>query len=438
MRVTYSVTIDNVECAYFDQVEKLRDFGSRNRESIAQLVWAFFHYWAYCHDYTNDVISVRTGSTLSKRAKDWTRRIGNDRHLICIEDPFELSHDLGRVVDKYSIRVLREEFERAAEILQYDPNPRAKLFEPYIRFLISGLIKIESIAKDISSSSLSLRSGIMAEEETREVHPLPEILVLGPPAVFETYEKEFCSKFRTIRPWESTLPLSEFLSAYANDTSAVFAGLNHIDLTECSRRQISVANASTVLSADVADLAVGLILDVMRKISAANRFVKDGFWPKAGDYPFGSKFGGKKVGIVGLGSIGLEAFYIDVHYLAAISDVIVIYCALTEQTDHLINREVLLALGKKGFIVNIARGAIIDEKQLVLCLQQGLIAGAGLDVFENEPYVPEVLFSLHNVVLSPHRVAFTEESFQDSYEIATGYLEAFFSNKPLLSPVLSK
>lgn len=64
MRVTYSVTIDNVECAYFDQVEKLRDFGSRNRESIAQLVWAFFHYWAYCHDYTNDVISVRTGSTL--------------------------------------------------------------------------------------------------------------------------------------------------------------------------------------------------------------------------------------------------------------------------------------------------------------------------------------------------------------------------------------
>lgn len=133
MDVTYSVTIDNVECAFFDQVEKLRDFGSRNRESISQLVWAFFHYWAYCHDYTNDVISVRTGSTLSKRTKDWTRRIGNDRHLICIEDPFELSHDLGRVVDKYSIRVLREEFERAAEILQYDPNPCVKLFEPYIR-----------------------------------------------------------------------------------------------------------------------------------------------------------------------------------------------------------------------------------------------------------------------------------------------------------------
>ncbi|XP_011069389.1 UTP:RNA uridylyltransferase 1-like [Sesamum indicum] len=132
MRATYFATLENVECSYFDQVEKLRNFGARNGEGVAHLVWAFFHYWAYCHDYTNDVISVRTGSTLSKRAKDWTRRVGNDRHLICIEDPFEVSHDLGRVVDKYSIRVLREEFERAAEIMQNDPNPFLTLFEPYI------------------------------------------------------------------------------------------------------------------------------------------------------------------------------------------------------------------------------------------------------------------------------------------------------------------
>ncbi|PSS13993.1 UTP:RNA uridylyltransferase [Actinidia chinensis var. chinensis] len=132
MERTYVVNVDNIECAYFDQVEKLSGFGSPNRESIAQLVWAFFNYWAYCHDYANDVISVRTGSMLSKRVKDWTRRIGNDRHLICIEDPFETSHDLGRVVDKYSIKVLREEFERAAEIMQHDPNPCVKLFDPYI------------------------------------------------------------------------------------------------------------------------------------------------------------------------------------------------------------------------------------------------------------------------------------------------------------------
>ncbi|XP_038979270.1 UTP:RNA uridylyltransferase 1-like [Phoenix dactylifera] len=131
LEATYAVTVDNVECAYFDQVEKLHDFSARNKESIARLLWAFFQYWAYHHDYTNDVISVRTGSIISKQAKDWTRRIGNDRHLICIEDPFEISHDLGRVVDKYSIKILREEFERAADILQYDRNPSVTLFEPY-------------------------------------------------------------------------------------------------------------------------------------------------------------------------------------------------------------------------------------------------------------------------------------------------------------------
>ncbi|OMO65456.1 PAP/25A-associated [Corchorus olitorius] len=132
METTYSVTVDDIECAYFDQVEKLRNFGSANKETVAQLVWAFFNYWAYGHDYANSVISVRTGSIISKREKDWTRRIGNDRHLICIEDPFETSHDLGRVVDKFSIRVLREEFERAADIMQYDPNPCVTLFEPYV------------------------------------------------------------------------------------------------------------------------------------------------------------------------------------------------------------------------------------------------------------------------------------------------------------------
>ncbi|KAI9110153.1 hypothetical protein K1719_019194 [Acacia pycnantha] len=132
METTYSVTVDDIKCGYFNEVEKLRDFGRHNNETIAQLVWGFFFYWAYCHDYADSVISVRTGNIISKREKDWTRRIGNDRHLICIEDPFELSHDLGRVVDKSSIKVLREEFERAADILQYDSNPCVKLFEPYV------------------------------------------------------------------------------------------------------------------------------------------------------------------------------------------------------------------------------------------------------------------------------------------------------------------
>ncbi|KAJ6831424.1 UTP:RNA uridylyltransferase 1 isoform X2 [Iris pallida] len=127
LEATCVVTIDGTTCAYFDQVDRLRNFGVQNNESVARLLWGFFQYWAYYHDYANDVISVRTGRLISKQMKDWTRRIGNDRHLICIEDPFETSHDLGRVVDKYSIRILREEFERAADILQYDPNPSDSL-----------------------------------------------------------------------------------------------------------------------------------------------------------------------------------------------------------------------------------------------------------------------------------------------------------------------
>ncbi|XP_047342676.1 UTP:RNA uridylyltransferase 1-like [Impatiens glandulifera] len=132
MEATYSVYVEDIHVSYFDKVEKLSGFGSANRETIAKLVWSFFNYWAYFHDYTHNVISVGNGCLLRKFDKDWTRRIGNDRHLICIEDPFERSHDLGRVVDKRSIKVLREEFERAADIMQNAPNPFVALFEPYI------------------------------------------------------------------------------------------------------------------------------------------------------------------------------------------------------------------------------------------------------------------------------------------------------------------
>ncbi|KAK4476542.1 hypothetical protein RD792_015698 [Penstemon davidsonii] len=314
----------------------------------------------------------------------------------------------------------------------------------------------------------------------------PEIIVLGPPTIFVRYEREFCSRFHVLKPWESPLPLAQFLEAHAQNTRAALcggmfalsaavlhhlpslrmvattsAGLNHIDLLECRRRGISVANAPAIFSADVADLAVGLLLDVLRKISAGNRFVKNGLWPKQGGaYPLGFKLGGKHVGIVGLGSIGLEvakrleafgctisyhsrkkkpfvsySFYSNIHELATTSHILILCCALNEETHHMINREVLMALGKEGVIINIARGAVLDEKELVRCLQHGDIAGAGLDVFENEPHVPKELLVLDNAVLSPHCAVFTEESFGDLYELMSGNLEAFFSDKPLLSLV---
>ncbi|KAL8541276.1 hypothetical protein ACS0TY_002499 [Phlomoides rotata] len=315
-----------------------------------------------------------------------------------------------------------------------------------------------------------------------DVQQLPEIIVFGPPTIFGHYEKEFNSRFRVLKPWESPLPLSQFLEAQAHNTRAALcgatasltaavlcslpslrlivatsAGLDHIDLIECRRQGIAVAYAASLFSADVADFAVGLLLDVLRKISAGNRFVKNGLWPVRGDYPLGVKLGGKRVGIVGLGSIGFEvakrleafgceisyhsrekkscAFYPSIHELAAKSDILAICCALTEQTHHMINRDVMLALGKEGVIVNIARGGVIEEKALVACLQRAEIGGAGLDVFEHEPRLPKELLQLDNVVLSPHAAVLTQESMEDLYHLLVANFQAFFSNKPLISPV---
>ncbi|KAL4621717.1 hypothetical protein ACB092_06G249500 [Castanea dentata] len=318
---------------------------------------------------------------------------------------------------------------------------------------------------------------------------LPQVLVVRPPESFSLYQSQCSHKFHFLKAWESPLPLDQFLSTHARNVQAMLScgifpikadllchlpslrlvvtpssGLNHIDLSECRRRGVTVAYAGSVASCDVADLAVGLRIDVLRKISVADRYVKQGLWASKTSYPIplGSKLKGKRIGIIGLGSIGQEVatrfeafgcsisynsrkqkpsfsypFYSSVFELATNSDALVICCGLSDQTHHLINKEVLLALGKEGVIINVGRGAIIDEKEMVQCLVQGDIGGAGLDVFENEPNVPKELFALDNVVLSPHRAAFTHETLASMRELAIGNLEAFFLNKPLLSQVMN-
>ncbi|KAJ3706168.1 hypothetical protein LUZ61_009873 [Rhynchospora tenuis] len=168
------------------------------------------------------------------------------------------------------------------------------------------------------------------------------------------------------------------------------AGVNHINFEECQRRGVQVANVGETHSRNVADYAVGLLIDVMRRITMSDQYLRNGLWVKQGDYPLGSKLGGKRVGIVGLGSIGsaiakrLEAFGCKISYLsrkpkptvsyryipnicdlAAESDILVVSCSLTKETHHIVNKEVLQALGKEGIIINIGRGAHIDEPELV-------------------------------------------------------------------------
>ncbi|KAI8025357.1 Glyoxylate/hydroxypyruvate reductase HPR3 [Camellia lanceoleosa] len=323
------------------------------------------------------------------------------------------------------------------------------------------------------------------QEQEQEQELPPQVLVLSPPPVFTAFQHNFSAKFRILKAYESPLSTDLFLANYAHSVRAVLCsgrtpitadllrrlpslqlvvtdstGINNIDLPECRRQRISVANAGSVFSKDVADFAVGLLIDVMRRISASDRFVRRHLWSTHGDLPLASKLEGKRVGIIGLGSIGTEVakrleafgciisynsktkkpnvtypFHPNVSQLASNSDVLIICSSLTDQTRHMINREVMSALGKGGVIINVGRGAIINEKELVECLVEGEIGGAGLDVFENEPTVPKELFGLDNVVLSPHRAAFTEESFFDCSQLVIANLEAFFGNRPLLTPV---
>ncbi|TYI19498.1 hypothetical protein ES332_A07G168500v1 [Gossypium tomentosum] len=295
---------------------------------------------------------------------------------------------------------------------------------------------------------------------------LPYVLILKPPTAFSIFGDHFfhSPKFQFLKPFESPLPLPQFLLTHAQSVQAILTsasgsvtadtirllprlglvvttsqGINHIDLSECRRRGIAVAGAGTIFSTDCADSAVGLLLDVLRKVSAANRYVKQGLWSTQGNYPLGYKLGGKQVGIVGLGSIRCSisynsrskkpsvpyTFYPNVVELAVNCDALIICCALTDETHHLIGKEVLSALGKDGVIINIARGPIIDEKELVQCLIKREIRGAGLDVFEHEPDVPVELLALDNVVMSPHKAVCTTESLEELRKTVTSTLTYF-------------
>ncbi|XP_051137766.1 glyoxylate/hydroxypyruvate reductase HPR3-like [Andrographis paniculata] len=262
--------------------------------------------------------------------------------------------------------------------------------------------------------------------------------------------------------WGPTPVTSEDLARYPALECIVgsSAGLNHFDLDACRRRGVRVTSAGEVFSDDVADYTVGLAIDVLRRLTASDRFLRAGFWPLETGFALGSKVTGKRIGIVGLGSIGtrvakrFEAFDCTIAYtsrkikpgvsypfypnivdLASNVDVLVLCCPLTDKTHHLVEHTVMTALGKSGVIINVGRGGLIDEKELVEFLVRGDIGGAGLDVFENEPHVPDELMKLENVVLSPHRAVLTPDSLAALADLVRSNLEAFCLDKPLQTEV---
>jgi hydroxypyruvate reductase len=247
------------------------------------------------------------------------------------------------------------------------------------------------------------------------------------------------------------LPKLEIMSVFG-------VGYDGVPVDWCQEHGIRVTNTPDVLTEDVADTASALVLMTSRRLITANRFLHDGAWPK-GAFPLAHALRGKLAGIVGLGRIGkaiahrLEAHGMRIAYygrskqdvsweyvgsltaLAQAVDFLVVACPGGAATKHLINADVLAALGAKGTLINIARGSVVDETALIAALKNGTIRGAGLDVFENEPQVPEALLQCENAVLLPHLGSGTHETRAEMARLVVENLAAHFSGAVLLTPV---
>ena len=238
------------------------------------------------------------------------------------------------------------------------------------------------------------------------------------------------------------------------------AGVDAIDVNAARERGIKVSNTPDVLNDTVADTALGLLLDTLRRFPAADRYVRAGRWATDGPFPYTRDVTGSRVGILGLGRIGsaiadrLRGFDCAIAYhnrheipdspyryaaspreLAASVDVLVVVTAGGPDTVHLVNREVLEALGPDGYLINVARGSVVDQDALVAALTERRLAGAGLDVFAEEPKVPEVLFGLDNVVLLPHVGSATVQTRAAMEELTVRNLDSFLRTGQLVTPV---
>lgn len=236
-------------------------------------------------------------------------------------------------------------------------------------------------------------------------------------------------------------------------------GYDSVDVVAAKARNIRVTNTPDVLNDAVAELTIGLMIALARRLPQADRFVRAGSW-RTGAYPLQRELTGKVVGILGLGRIGREiavraqamkmrvlycgrraqprepyVYYEDLVAMARAADWLVAVAPGGKATEKLISRQVLEALGPEGMLVNMGRGSLVDEPAMVEMLQSGALGGAALDVFVDEPEVPEALFGLDNVVLSPHQGSATTETRDLMGALLVDNLKAHFSGAPLLTPV---
>ena len=236
-------------------------------------------------------------------------------------------------------------------------------------------------------------------------------------------------------------------------------GVDAIDLAYAREHKVIVTNTPDVLNDDVADLAMSLLLATIRRIPQGDRYVREGKWLK-GSMPLTDTLRNRTLGMVGFGRIGktiarraaafdlkivyhtrtLQSDQPHVHYgrlveMARDVDILLVIVPGGAATRHLINAHVLEALGPNGYLINVARGSVVDEAALIKALEQGKIAGAGLDVFENEPKVPEALIKMDNVVLQPHVGSATHHTRNAMAQLVVDNLKAWLEGKPPLTPV---
>jgi lactate dehydrogenase-like 2-hydroxyacid dehydrogenase len=235
-------------------------------------------------------------------------------------------------------------------------------------------------------------------------------------------------------------------------------GFDNLPLGYLKEKGIKASNTPGVLNDAVCELAIGMLFGLLRRIPQAHEFVKSSAWSK-GLFTVTTTLAGKRVGIAGMGRIGqdlakrLEPFKVklaytgpsqkelpyeyfpDINALAKASDVLFLACPANPETEKMINAKVLEALGPEGFLINIARGSVVDEAALLVALQHKTIAGAALDVFDNEPNPNPAFLNIDNVLLTPHIGSATSETRQLMTNLAIDNLEAFYNKKPLLTEV---
>jgi lactate dehydrogenase-like 2-hydroxyacid dehydrogenase len=235
-------------------------------------------------------------------------------------------------------------------------------------------------------------------------------------------------------------------------------GYDLIPRALAARRGIVVANTPDVLNAAVAELCIGSLLALLRRLPQADRYVRAGQWRSA-HFPLATSLAGKHVGIVGMGRIGkeiarrLETFGVALAYhgrtdqklawryeadlatLARAADILIVVAPGGAGTKHLVDARVLAALGPGGYLVNVARGSLVDEQALLAALEQGTIAGAALDVFDNEPDIDPRFFALDNVMLTPHLGSATHETRAAMAQLMLDNVRAYFHSGRALTPV---